>query len=161
MDTAKSYKCPCCSDALAFNAETQILSCESCGNEFPFDTIADLDNQEASAAQPSKYDWEKYEERSFDGNEFEFSSFSCSSCGAEIAGDTALGATVCPYCGNNTVIKKQFEGNLCPDYIIPFRIDKSGAVKAFEENFKSAPFLPDEFKDKKRIEEMQGVYVPF
>ena len=34
-------------------------------------------------------------------------------------------------------------------------------MKAFEENFKKAPFLPDEFKNKKKIEEMAGVYVPF
>jgi len=161
MDSMKSYKCPCCSDALLFNADTQILYCESCGNEFPFDTIAELDSEDKSAAQPSKYDWEKYEERSYDGQNFDFSAFSCSSCGAEITGDAALGATVCPYCGNNTVVKAQFEGTLSPDYIIPFKVDKKAAVKAFEENFKTAPFLPNEFKDKKRIENMQGVYVPF
>jgi len=87
MDSMKSYKCPCCSDALLFNADTQILYCESCGNEFPFDTIAELDSEDKSAAQPSKYDWEKYEERSYDGQNFDFSAFSCSSCGAEITGE--------------------------------------------------------------------------
>lgn len=161
MDTVKSYKCPCCADSLVFNAETQNLYCESCGNEFPFETICELDNEGQGALQPSKYNWKKYEPRSFDANEIGFSAFSCKSCGAEIAGDSSLGATVCPYCGNNTIVKSQFEGSLCPDYIVPFRVDKKSAIKAFEANFQTAPFLPDEFKDKKRIEEMSGVYVPF
>ena len=34
-------------------------------------------------------------------------------------------------------------------------------MAAFEGDFKNAPFLPDEFKSKKKIEEMAGVYVPF
>lgn len=161
MDAVKSYKCPCCSDALIFSADTQMLHCQSCGNEFPFDTLSELCAGDEGASKPSKYNWQRYEKRSFDADNSDFSAFSCSSCGAEITGDSTLGATICPYCGSNTIAKKQFEGSLCPDYIIPFKVDKKAAMKAFEDNFKTAPFLPDEFRDKKRIEQMQGVYVPF
>lgn len=161
MDTVKSYKCPCCDASLVFGTESQLLVCESCGNEFAFETICDLESEVQDAVKPSKYDWKKYEARSYDGNNPDLSTFSCSSCGAEITGDSSLGATICPYCGNNTIVSSQFEGTLCPDYIIPFKVGKKEAVKAFEDNFKTAPFLPDEFKDKKRIEEMSGVYVPF
>ena len=31
----------------------------------------------------------------------------------------------------------------------------------FEKAYKNAPFLPNEFKEKKKIEEMAGVYIPF
>ena len=72
-----------------------------------------------------------------------------------------MGSTICPYCGDATVIKGQFEGTLRPDYIIPFKMEKKAAMEAFEADFKNAPFLPDEFKVKKKIEEMTGVYVPF
>ena len=65
------------------------------------------------------------------------------------------------YCGQSTIVKGQFEGTLRPDYIIPFKVDKKAAMTAFEADFKNAPFLPDEFKSKKKIEEMAGVYVPF
>ena len=34
-------------------------------------------------------------------------------------------------------------------------------MEAFDGDFKNAPFLPDSFKNKKKIEEMAGVYVPF
>lgn len=72
-----------------------------------------------------------------------------------------MGSTVCPYCGNSTIVKGQFEGNLRPDYIIPFKVDKKAAIAEFEKAYKDVPFLPNEFKNKKKIEEMVGVYVPF
>lgn len=162
MDGVKNYKCPSCGAPLIFDGKSQNLHCESCGNNFSVETMEQLDGAESEASKQSKYDWESYEPRSFNGDEnVDFSSYSCPSCGAEIVGDDTMGATVCPYCGNATIIKGQFEGTMRPDYLIPFRIDKKSAVKLFEEACKKAPFLPDEFKDKKKIEEMSGLYVPF
>lgn len=160
MDTIQSYKCPCCGAPLEFNAENQNLHCESCGTDFDVDTLKQLD--EGSVHGPSKYDWESYEPRTFEESEAEnLSSYSCPSCGANITGDDTLGSTVCPYCGNATIVKGQFEGSLRPDYVIPFKVDKKAAMAEFEKSLKDAPFLPNEFKDKKKIEEMAGVYVPF
>ena len=162
MDTIQNYKCPCCTAPLVFDAKTQDLICESCDNTFPLETIKQLTDGEQGSNGASKYDWEHYEPRSYeDTNEINLANYSCPSCGAEISGDDSLGSTICPYCGNSTIVKGQFEGSLRPDYIIPFKIDKKSAVSAFEADFKNAPFLPDEFKSKKKIEEMAGVYVPF
>lgn len=160
MDTIQSYKCPCCSDALIFIGET--LHCESCGNDFTLDAIQQLSEAEGETQDASKYDWEHYEPRSYEDNsEINLANYNCPSCGAEITGDDTLGSTVCPYCGQSTIVKGQFEGALRPDYIIPFKVDKKTAMAAFEGDFKNAPFLPDAFKNKKKIEEMAGVYVPF
>ena len=116
----------------------------------------------AEAGGESKYDWENYQPRSYeDTSEIKLANYNCPSCGAQITGDDTLGSTVCPYCGQSTIVKGQFEGTLRPDYIIPFKVDKKAAMTAFEADFKNAPFLPDEFKSKKKIEEMAGVYVPF
>ncbi len=162
MDTVQSYKCPCCTAPLVFEAGTQNLICESCDNTFPLDTLKQMTEANEASEAASEYDWESYTPRSFeDTNEITLSNFSCPSCGAEITGDDTLGSTVCPYCGNSTVVKGQFEGTLKPDYIIPFKLNKKEAIGAFEKDFKKAPFLPDSFKDKKKIEEMSGVYVPF
>jgi len=160
MDTINSYKCPCCGAPLVFSGEE--LKCDSCDNTFPVETMQQMNEGMAEAGGDSKYDWEHYEPRSYeDTNEINLANYSCPSCGAEITGDDTLGSTVCPYCGQSTVVKGQFEGTLCPDYIIPFKVDKKAAMAAFEADFKNAPFLPDEFKSKKKIEEMAGVYVPF
>lgn len=160
MDTINSYKCPCCGAPLVFGGD--LLKCESCDNTFPLETMQQMSEGMADAGGQSKYDWEHYEPRSYeDTNEINLANYSCPSCGAEVTGDDTLGSTVCPYCGQSTVVKGQFEGTLRPDYIIPFKFDKKAAMAAFEESAKKAPFLPDEFKSKKKIEEMAGVYVPF
>ena len=162
MDTVQSYKCPCCGAALVFSGESQSLHCPSCGNDFSTETMQQLGNAEEGTNQSSRYDWDKYEPRDFSSEESaDFSGYTCPSCGAEIMGDDAVGAAVCPYCGSSTIVKSQFEGALKPDYIIPFKVEKNAAIKAFEEDAKGAPFLPNEFKDKKRVSEMSGVYVPF
>lgn len=162
MDNIQSYKCPCCGAPLVFDGANQNLHCESCGTDFALDTMQQLDEANQNGMTSSKYDWDDYTPRSFDNSEAaNLSSYSCPSCGAEITGDDTLGSTVCPYCGNSTIVKGQFEGTLRPDYIIPFKVDKKAAMAEFEKAYKNAPFLPNEFKDKKRIEEMAGVYVPF
>lgn len=160
MSTIESYKCPCCGDILVFSGET--LHCESCGNNFTLDSIKQLNDAESGTNGSSKYNWEHYEPRSYEDNsEINLANYSCPSCGAEITGDETLGSTVCPYCGQSTIVKGQFEGTLRPDYIIPFKLDKKAALSALEGDFKNAPFLPDTFKNRKKIEEMAGVYVPF
>ncbi|MBE7024421.1 MAG: hypothetical protein E7412_08185 [Ruminococcaceae bacterium] len=162
MDVIQNYQCPCCTAPLVFDAETQNLICESCDNTFPLDTIQQMADSVDASSGTSKFDWENYTPRNYeDTNEVTLSNYSCPSCGAEIQGDDTLGSTVCPYCGNSTIVKGQFEGTLKPDYIIPFKLNKKAAMEAFEGDFKNAPFLPDSFKNKKKIEEMAGVYVPF
>lgn len=162
MGTVQSYKCPSCGAPLSFDASGQNLHCQSCGNKFSAETLQQLDEAYANTEAQSKYDWEHYEPRSYDGTDGEsLASYVCPSCGAEITGDENLGATVCPYCGNANIVKGKFEGTLKPDYIIPFKIDKKSAMQCFENACKNAPFLPDEFKNKRKIEEMSGIYIPF
>lgn len=57
--------------------------------------------------------------------------YSCQSCGSEIVADETTGATTCPFCNNKITMKGQFSGDLKPDYIIPFKLDK----KAAKENY--------------------------
>lgn len=38
-----------------------------------------------------------------------------------------MAATSCPYCGNSIVLMGQFSGELKPDYVIPFKLDKKVA----------------------------------
>ena len=160
MDTIQNYKCPCCGAPLVFCGTE--LRCDSCDNTFSAQTIQQMTEGMEHTGGESKYNWENYEPRNYeDTGDINLASYSCPSCGAGITGDDTLGSTVCPYCGNSVIVKGQFEGTLRPDYIIPFKFDKKSAIAAFEDDFKNAPFLPDEFKNKKKIEEMAGVYVPF
>lgn len=163
MDTVQSYKCPCCGAPLVFDGRAGNMKCGSCGNEFSAETLEQLSGTESQTERGSEFDWESYTPRSFEAEPDEdgLASYECPSCGAEITGDGALGATVCPYCGNAMIIKEKFDGSLMPDYLIPFKIDKKAAVEIFENACAAAPFLPDEFKDKSKTEKIAGVYVPF
>ena len=127
METINSYKCPCCGAPLVFGGNE--LRCDSCDNTFPVETMQQMTEGMAEAGGESKYDWENYQPRSYeDTSEINLANYNCPSCGAEITGDDTLGSTVCPYCGQSTIVKGQFEGTLRPDYIIPFKVDKKAAM---------------------------------
>ena len=57
--------------------------------------------------------------------------YSCQSCGSEIVADETTGATTCPFCNNKITMKGQFAGDLKPDYIIPFKLDKKNAKEKY------------------------------
>ena len=59
--------------------------------------------------------------------------YSCPSCGAELICDESTAATSCPYCGNPTVVPGQFSGELKPDFILPFKLSREDAIKAWRD----------------------------
>ena len=161
MEQVKSYKCPCCSAALVFSGSTQKMHCESCGNDYEPETIKQIAEADASAQAQSKYEWDKYTPREFTMDNTQFAVHVCPSCGAEITADATLGATICPYCDNTTILKDKFEGMLMPDYIIPFRVEKSSALTRLMDAAKKKLLIPKAFKSESKLKELKGVYVPF
>ncbi len=130
METIQSYKCPCCGAALAYDGNSDSLHCSSCGNDFSVENLRRLSEAESETSGGSVYNWEEYTPREFgEAEDIDLSGYSCPSCGAEVSGDGNLGACVCPYCGNAVIIKKQFDGALRPDLVIPFRLDKKAAMQ--------------------------------
>ena len=86
--------------------------------------------------------------------------YCCNTCGGEIVADETTGATECPFCGNPVVMTGHFSGALKPDLVIPFKIDKKGAMAALQNHYKGKVLLPKVFKDENRIKEVKGLYVP-
>ena len=74
--------------------------------------------------------------------------------------DETTGAASCPYCGNPVVMKEQFLGDLKPDFVIPFKLDKKAAVEALRRHYKGKLLLPKVFSQENHIQEIKGVYVP-
>lgn len=152
------YKCPCCGGAVEFDSSTQNLKCPYCDAEF------DIEALNAFGAEESKEDvadWASNSE-SFSDEEAEgMKVYKCQSCGGEVIGDEALGATNCPYCDNPVVMKGAFSGELKPDIVIPFKLDKKAAKEALSKHISSKKLLPKVFKDENHIDEIKGVYVPY
>ncbi|MFR1517175.1 MAG: hypothetical protein ACLSVG_00110 [Clostridia bacterium] len=161
MSEAMQYKCPCCGGEIVFDSTSQKMKCPYCDNTFDVETVREY-GDEINRAPEDRMEWEQHENAGWSEAEQENIVFyTCSSCGGEIIGDKSTAATSCPYCGNPVVMKDQFQGDLRPDWVIPFKLDKNAAKAALSQYLKGKRLLPKLFKDRNRIEEIKGIYVPF
>lgn len=166
VSEVKTYKCPCCNAPLVFDPETGGMKCEYCDTKFSAeDTKAYIDSLEVDEGKDS-YNWEDYDKDSGSGDWSEedkstLRSYICPSCGGEVIGDVNTVATICPYCGNPTIMAENARDVFKPDVLIPFKYKKEDAVEALKKYYKKKPLLPSCFKDENKIEEVKGIYVPF
>lgn len=161
MSELLEYKCPCCGGAVEFNSTVQKMKCPFCDTEFDVETLKSYDDElkkeqkdDMTWGTTAGGDWQ-------DGETDGMRVFVCKSCGGEIIADENTAATSCPYCDNPVVMTGQFSGDLRPDYVIPFKLDKKAAKENFLKHLKGKRLLPKIFKDENHIDEIKGVYVPF
>lgn len=161
MGVLQEYKCPACGGAIEFNPNAQKMKCPYCDSELEMDALKALDDDLKNDA-PDDMNWKE-----FDGGEWsdeeasKMSIYVCKSCGGEIIVDETTSATECPFCDNPIVLMGRVKGELRPNYIIPFKLDKNKAVEGLYNHLKGKKLLPKIFKDKNHIDEVKGVYVPF
>lgn len=164
MSDMMEYKCPACGGALEFDSKIQKLKCPFCDSEIEIAEFQEEqpDRQPASEDGADSGTWKAMGGESWqEGETAGMRVYSCESCGGEIVAEKSTGATTCPFCGNRIVMKGQFAGDLKPDYIIPFKLDKKAAKDAYHRHLKGKTFLPKVFKKENHIDEIKGVYVPF
>ncbi len=155
MPTISEQKCPCCGGGVEFDTGVQKLKCPYCDTEFEIDQL-----QQDSVQDTDSINWNSQENEWGAGETDSMNVYSCQSCGGEIISDSTTGASKCPYCDNPVVMKGQFSGDLRPDLIIPFKLDKKAAKEALKKHLANKKFVPKSFLDNNRIEEIKGVYVP-
>lgn len=155
------YECPCCGGAIEFDSTIQKMKCPYCDTEFDVEAMRAFE-EEKKKEKKDAMNWENQAGSTWaDGEQEQMKVYVCQSCGGEIVSDGNLGATSCPYCGNNVVMKEQFSGDLRPDYVIPFKLDKKAAKRKLKEHFQGKKLLPKQFQDENHLEEIKGIYVPF
>ena len=137
------------------------MKCPYCDTEFEVETLKAY--SEAMKGQPAdSMEWDSKAGGEWREGEAEgLRIYTCNTCGGEIVGDKNTGATECPFCGNPVVMTGQFSGNLKPDLVIPFKLDKKAAMEALKKHYKGKILLPKVFNDENRIKEIKGIYVPF
>jgi len=161
MSDLIEYKCPACGGAMEFDSETQKMKCPFCDTERSVEAF-NGDQQENKGGAAGRSVWEALGKGQWKQGETEgMKVYSCESCGGEIVAEETTGASACPFCGNRVVMKQQFAGDLKPDYIIPFKLDKKAAKAAYHKHLTGKTFLPKIFKKENHIDEIKGVYVPF
>ena len=159
--TLQEYKCPCCGGAINFDSSLQKMKCPYCDTEFDVESLKgydeDLKNEGADNLEwhtDVHSQWTEDEKNAL-------RSYVCHSCGGEIVTDATTAATECPFCGSPVVMMDQLKGDLKPDYVIPFKLDKAAAVEGLKKHLQGKFLLPKIFKSDNHIDEVKGVYVPF
>ena len=154
------YKCPCCGGAIEFDSTLQKMKCPYCDTEFEMETLKKYD-EELKNQTSDDLVWESTPTSEWSSSdEDSLRSYICNSCGGEILTDLTTAATHCPFCGNPVVVKEHFSGELKPEYVIPFKLDKEAAIKGLKKHLEGKKLLPKVFKDENHIEEIKGIYVP-
>ena len=153
------YKCPACGGGVEFNSTAQKMKCPYCDTEFTLEQFeaASEERMTEDDLQWNTEDTQKWTEEETQ----DMGIYVCQSCGGEIVADMTTGASKCPYCDNPVVFSRQFEGDLKPDIIIPFKLDKKAAKAALKQHLSGKVLLPKVFKDENHLDEIKGVYVPF
>ncbi|MBR7161876.1 MAG: hypothetical protein IKD07_05625 [Clostridia bacterium] len=161
MAVVQEYKCPCCGGTIEFDSASQNMKCPYCDTEFEPETLVSFE-QAIQDDGTDDFTWEtKAGGEGQEGETEGLRTYVCNSCGGEIVGDETTGATFCPFCGNPVVMAGHFAGDLKPDYVIPFKLDKKAALAALEKHYKGKRLMPKIFKDQNHIDKIQGIYVPF
>ena len=150
------YKCPSCGGKLEFDSASQNMKCPFCLSEFDTADFADHETefqQNQAAGSAADDEWTQGETEGL-------RVYKCQSCGGEVVGDETAAASKCPFCDNPVIMTGQFSGDLKPDLVIPFKLDKDAAKKALLRHMEGKPLLPKIFKSENHIDEIKGVYVP-
>ena len=160
MAVLQQYKCPCCDGAIEFDSSLQKMKCPYCDSEFEVETLRTYD-EELNKPAEDNMTWDTAAGGQWQEGETEgLRVYCCNTCGGEIVADETTGATECPFCGNPVVLLGQFSGDLKPDLVIPFKVDKKAAIGALQNHYKGKVLLPKVFKDQNHVKEVKGMYVP-
>lgn len=155
------YKCPCCDGKIEFNASEQKMVCPFCGTAFDVETLQNYDSVLNEQAPESEMEWSETGGSDWEQGEAEgLRVYQCQSCGGQVIADETTAASKCPYCDNAVIMTGQFSGDLKPDLVIPFKLDKEAAKAALLKHMEGKPLLPKIFKSDNHIDEIKGVYVP-
>lgn len=172
------YKCPNCGADMAFNAETGMLRCDSCGRTDNIEEMAgekhkpsdgtysyEMDEEDEAAARAAfDNDYEELPDEPESHNTFEGDEaveYHCKNCGAVLITDSRTTATTCSFCQAGVVLGDRLSGSLAPDKVIPFTISKSQAQEAFKKWCRKGLLTPSDFMTADRIKNITGLYVPF
>ena len=156
-----TYKCPCCGGSIEFDSTSQKMKCPYCDTEYEAETLKHLDDS-LKEAKEDNLNWGESPENTWEDDEASsMRRYVCQSCGGEVIGDETTGAIACPYCDSPIVIAESFSGDLRPEFIIPFKLDKKAAKEGLKRHLTGKRFLPKMFKDENHLDEVRGIYVPF
>ncbi len=151
MEKVMDEKCLSCGASIKYDPKNKKFKCDYCGSEF---TIEDIKKNKEKINKDEKLTKEFSKMQDMEG-------YVCKNCGAEIISLENISSTTCLYCKSSAIIKNRLTGIYKPESIIPFKYKKEEAISCWENLCHGRLLIPSGFKDKKNIQDMEGLYVPF
>ena len=86
----------------------------------------------------------------------------CKRCGAHTTLDPHVAASACVFCGTAAVVEAPPNQNIVrPEGLLPFKVNRDGAVASFQNWVSGLWFRPSNLKSTSRVTNMRGAYIPF
>ena len=129
------FACPNCGADINYDINKKMVHCDHCNQDFDASTIK------------SK-------------KKIRYKTYTCSSCGAELAVSEQENTVRCAYCQSQELISNNFDDEIEPEGIIPFKYTREQFVEHFKNHISRRKFTSQEFKDGIDYNNVLGMYVP-
>lgn len=143
-----SYKCSNCGGYMDFDASSGKLRCLSCKQE------EIVENYEA------RYEPFTCQDAANTYQDEEARQYICRQCNSVLVTDNRSAISVCPFCGGQTSLGDRLSGECAPTHVIPFKISRQEAIRAFKKWRHKLPFSPQDFSKKHKAKKVTAIYFP-
>lgn len=155
--SGQEFPCNNCGAKLAYDAGAQAMKCPYCGTQQAIP-------RKGPAGPPGGREIPIEEGLRLAARGFgtPVTQVSCNDCGATVNVTPGERTAKCAFCGSHQVLAQDAPGTaIRPESLVPFKVDKAGANKRFEEWLGGLWFRPSDLKKMAKLQEMGGVYIPF
>lgn len=153
----RKFPCKQCGARLDFDPNQRALKCPYCGH------VEEID---PANVRVQEHDYEEYLSKQADENGTiagRSQQVRCPGCGAQVLLEDKVVTDRCPFCATHleNLPTEQAQGQITPEYILPFRIAQRDAIAAFNAWIASRWFAPNNLKQLANLGQLSGVYIPF
>ncbi len=87
--------------------------------------------------------------------------YTCSACGAQLLAFDDESISFCSYCGSQELLHDRMYVHTNPDLIIPFKITKEEAIKAYRKKISNFIFAPGYLSSDVVVDRFRGIYMAY
>lgn len=157
---AQEFPCGNCGAKLHYDAGAQAMKCPYCG--FQQAVPQQQQHPHMAGGGAREIPIEEGMRLAHRGLGTPVTQVSCNECGANVSVTPGEQTAKCAFCGSHKVMAQEAAGTaITPESMVPFKVDKAAANKAFEDWLGSLWFRPNDLKKMAKLQEMGGVYIPF
>ncbi len=154
--TTQAFRCPECRGEMSFDPGAQKMVCQYCEHQLAVATeqgtrtIVEHDLENGLALKMET------------GLGAKVRSSRCKECDAKVTFPENMTAATCDFCGSSQVMEQEENRRLIrPESVVPFKVDRKEASARFKGWLKGLWFRPSDLKQRARVTQINGVYVPY